>query len=659
MTLNLKNVLFHKLMAPTENNLENNEELWKLAFEASGDGVWDWNIQTGQCLFSKGLLNILGFSEEEIPSRIEEWETRVHPEDLTQVMADMQAYLDGKKVSYSNEHRLKSKDGSWRWILDRGAVVERDRDGKLLRLVGTTVDITEKKQFEAKIKNSEERMKRAQSLAHVGDWERDLITNQLTWSDEMYKLIGFAPGDAQCTYQSFLAHVHSDDRQTLLDLTAKTAQEGTPYKAEYRVIHDDGEILYIEATAQISRDEDGQPIRLIGSAQDITERKLAEQALITSENKYRRLFEAAQDGILILNVETGIIENANPFLKKLLGYSEEQLLNKKIWEIGALKDLVANKEKFLELQQKGFVRYLDLPLETASGKKIDVEFVSNVYLLNSQRVVQCNIRDITERKKLERERAALLIREKEARLVAENANLTKDQFLATLSHELRTPLTAILSWAQLIQMGKLDAKTSKHGIEAIEQSAKAQSQLIGDLLDVSRIQAGKLSLNIQNIDLSQVISAAIETTRNLALSKSIQIEVEIEIDPLVKNIFADPVRFQQILWNLVTNSVKFSPPGGQIWIRVKRLKSSDGDLIQIQVKDNGKGIKPNFIPIIFERFTQVDSSSTRSYGGLGLGLSIVKKLTEMHGGTVTAESPGENKGATFTVSLPVKPMNGE
>ena len=646
-------------MAPTENNLENNEELWKLAFEASGDGVWDWNIQTGQCLFSKGLLNILGFSEEEIPSRIEEWETRVHPEDLTQVMADMQAYLDGKKVSYSNEHRLKSKDGSWRWILDRGAVVERDRDGKLLRLVGTTVDITEKKQFEAKIKNSEERMKRAQSLAHVGDWERDLITNQLTWSDEMYKLIGFAPGDAQCTYQSFLAHVHSDDRQTLLDLTAKTAQEGTPYKAEYRVIHDDGEILYIEATAQISRDEDGQPIRLIGSAQDITERKLAEQALITSENKYRRLFEAAQDGILILNVETGIIENANPFLKKLLGYSEEQLLNKKIWEIGALKDLVANKEKFLELQQKGFVRYLDLPLETASGKKIDVEFVSNVYLLNSQRVVQCNIRDITERKKLERERAALLIREKEARLVAENANLTKDQFLATLSHELRTPLTAILSWAQLIQMGKLDAKTSKHGIEAIEQSAKAQSQLIGDLLDVSRIQAGKLSLNIQNIDLSQVISAAIETTRNLALSKSIQIEVEIEIDPLVKNIFADPVRFQQILWNLVTNSVKFSPPGGQIWIRVKRLNSSDGELIQIQVKDNGKGIKPNFIPIIFERFTQVDSSSTRSYGGLGLGLSIVKKLTEMHGGTVTAESPGENKGATFTVSLPVKPMNGE
>ncbi len=235
------------------------------------------------------------------------------------------------------------------------------------------------------------------------------------------------------------------------------------------------------------------------------------------------------------------------------------------------------------------------------------------------------------------------------------ANLVKDDFLATLSHELRTPLTAILSWVQLLRRGKLDPEKENHGLEILEQSAKAQGQLIDDLLDISMIQAGKLKLNIQKIDPVKVTYEAIEAAQGLAASKSIQFEVA--ADPAIKHCFADPARVKQILWNLIANSVKFSPQGSKVWIGLDRNVSEAGERIRIQVRDNGKGINPEFMPSIFERFTQADCTSTRTYSGLGLGLAIVRKLVEMHDGNVSVESPGEGKGATFTISLPVKPKN--
>ena len=243
-----------------------------------------------------------------------------------------------------------------------------------------------------------------------------------------------------------------------------------------------------------------------------------------------------------------------------------------------------------------------------------------------------------------------LAKEKAARLAAEMANQIKDDFLATLSHELRTPLTVMLSWSQMLRTGKLNADLTRRGLEFLEQSAKTQSQLIGDLMDISRIQAGKTTLEIQCIDAAEFISDAVNATRSLAAVKAIQIEME--IDPSVKTIFADPLRLQQILWNLITNSIKFSSPNGWIQIKMKRVLSPER--ICIQVRDNGKGIKPEFLPIIFERFTQADSTSTRTHGGMGLGLELVRKFVEMHDGTIEVESPGEGQGAIFTIFLPLK-----
>ncbi|MGF1935110.1 MAG: PAS domain S-box protein [Nostoc sp. ChiQUE02] len=247
------------------------------------------------------------------------------------------------------------------------------------------------------------------------------------------------------------------------------------------------------------------------------------------------------------------------------------------------------------------------------------------------------------------ERARLYEAEQTAREAAENANRIKDEFLAVLSHELRSPLNPILGWSKLLQTKKLDEKTVPQALKTIERNARLQAQLIEDLLDISRILQGKLSLNIYPVDLTSVISAAMETVRLSAEAKSI--EVHISLQPNLGQVLGDSSRLQQIVWNLLSNAVKFTPAGGRVDIRLSSCSNSNSALIQ--VSDTGKGIDPNFLPYVFEYFRQENSSTTRKFGGLGLGLAIVRHLVELHGGTVQAESGGEDRGATFTVRLPL------
>lgn len=247
----------------------------------------------------------------------------------------------------------------------------------------------------------------------------------------------------------------------------------------------------------------------------------------------------------------------------------------------------------------------------------------------------------------EQERTEHLMRAEAARAEAETTNRIKDEFLAVLSHELRTPLNPILGWSQLLRRGKLDAAKTAFALETIERNAKLQTQLIEDLLDISRIMQGKLSLHMAPVNLVSTIESAIETVRLAAEAKSIQVQIRLE--PMTGQVLGDAARLQQIVWNLLSNAVKFTPVAGQIQIHLKQV----GSQVQIQVSDTGKGIHPNFLPHVFEYFRQEDGKTTRKFGGLGLGLAIVRHLVELHGGTVEAESPGEAKGATFTVSLPL------
>jgi PAS domain S-box-containing protein len=256
-------------------------------------------------------------------------------------------------------------------------------------------------------------------------------------------------------------------------------------------------------------------------------------------------------------------------------------------------------------------------------------------------------KEVRQRQRAEEERAQLLVQEQKARAEAERLNQLKDEFLSTVSHELRTPLNAILGWSQILRSNRVDEATMNRALETIERNARSQAELINDLLDISRIIIGKIRLNVQMVELLPVIEAAIDTVRPAADAKNIRLQSV--LDPAAGPVLGDSERLQQIVWNLLSNAIKFTPKRGRVQVCLQRINSH----VEIIVTDTGQGISAEFLPYVFDRFRQADSSITRSFGGLGLGLAIVRQLVELHGGTVHAESPGEGQGATFTVKLPL------
>ncbi len=255
--------------------------------------------------------------------------------------------------------------------------------------------------------------------------------------------------------------------------------------------------------------------------------------------------------------------------------------------------------------------------------------------------------DVTERRRIEAERAKVLAMEQAARTEAEQASRAKDEFIATVSHELRTPLNAVLGWARLLRSGRLDASAAARAVEAIERSAGTQAQIVDDLLDVARFIRGELRLDVRPVDLASVVEAAADTVRPAAAAKNIALTFA--LPPGGAPARGDPGRLQQVMWNLLSNAIKFTSSGGRVEVRLERREGA----VRVEVADSGVGIPPDFLPHVFERFRQADQSSTRRHGGLGLGLAIVRHLVEAHGGIVSVESPGAGKGATFAVSLPI------
>jgi signal transduction histidine kinase/ActR/RegA family two-component response regulator len=259
--------------------------------------------------------------------------------------------------------------------------------------------------------------------------------------------------------------------------------------------------------------------------------------------------------------------------------------------------------------------------------------------------------EVAERRQVEDRLRLALAGEQIARAEAETANRMKDEFLATVSHEIRTPLNAIIGWSHLLRTGRLDEATTARAMETIDRNAKVQAQLIEDILDVSRVITGKLRLRNEPVDIASVINAAIDSVQLAIDAKDLNLEVT--LDPTARHTFGDPGRLQQVIWNLLSNAIKFTPSGGRIGIKVKRADAN----LQICVSDTGHGISPAFLPYIFDRFRQADGTTTRSHGGLGLGLAIVRHLVELHGGSIQADSAGVGEGATFTITLPLAPQS--
>jgi PAS domain S-box-containing protein len=370
-----------------------------------------------------------------------------------------------------------------------------------------------------------------------------------------------------------------------------------------------------------------------------------------SELRYRRLFEAARDGILILNAETGQIEDANPFMVELLGYSHPELLGKELWEIGLFSDIENSRAAFRELQERGQLRYEDLPLQDKWGVQRQVEFVSNLYAENGRHVIQCNIRDITERKQLERR---LELRADEGA----EASRAKSEFLAILSHELRNPLAPIRYALPQIEQALQD-EGARAALAVVTRQVNELVRLVDDLLDITRITSGKVALTREVVTLDAIVSAAVESASPLihAGRHSFAITATPPEEPIW--IEVDQHRVSQVIVNLLTNAAKYTPRGGTITLEADR----EDDHAVIRVRDNGIGIPPAELPRLFELFWQVKApTAAGSHCGLGVGLALAKRLVEMHGGTIEAHSAGAGQGAEFVVRLPlavVTPKEGE
>jgi PAS domain S-box-containing protein len=467
----------------------------------------------------------------------------------------------------------------------------------------------------------------------------------LRFNDALCRITGYSRAELAAT--TFQAITHPDDLAPGAALKAElVAGEIPAFSLEKRYLRKDGTIVWVNLTVSVHR------IRLpraesyfIAMVQDITARKKAEEGRREAEALFRTLTEG-MPSMAWVRRHDGPYEYLNPQWHAYTGWTAEDLAARSHFELIHPEDLammaelhqasiVSGEGHFIEFRHRrhdGAWRWTEsrvAPVRDAQGHVL--RWVGTLTDVHDQR----------------QERERLLENERAARNEAEEASRLKDEFLAIVSHELRTPLTAILGWCQLLLGSEITEEELRTGLETIRRSARSQAQIVDDLLDMSRIITGKVRLDIQTVDLSQVLEKALDSVRPAAMAKEMRIEAL--IDPSLPPVKGDPGRLQQILWNLLSNAIRFTPQGGRVQVASEPV----GSYLEVTVSDTGEGIDPEFLQHVFDRFRQQDGSTTRTHGGLGLGLSIVKHLVELHGGEVRASSAGPGKGATFVFQLPL------
>ena len=540
------------------------------------------------------------------------------------------------------EAAFLSKDGEHLVGLVSAEVIEIKGEECLLVLVK---DITERKRAEDKLKESERLLNKAQEIGQLGSWSLDLMTNRLVWSDEIYRIFGLQPQEFAATYEAFLDVVHPEDRDAINSAYTGSIQEGKDgYEIEHRIIRKDtGQLRYVYEKCEHVRDASGRIIRSEGMIHDITEHKQAEMALRESEERHRSIIQTAMDGFWRVDMQGRLLE-VNERYCRMSGYRAEELLTMRVTDLEAAETAEMTAAHFRKFVELGEDRFESLH-RRKDGSIFDVEISVQYRPVDGGQLVVF-LRDITDRKQAEAE----LHQAKEA---AEAANIAKSRFLATMSHEIRTPMNGVIGMLELLQHTGLTTEQQSY-VESAKKSGFELVHLLNDILDLSKIEADRLELELSAFDLRAVIADTINLLSLSARGKAVQLVSSIDSD-VATVLKGDAGRLRQLITNIVGNAIKFTPKGTVTLHIRKDQEDENSTTLRFQVSDSGIGIPADKLEHIFEPFTQVDSSTTRKFGGTGLGLAICKRLAELMGGSIGAEST-EGEGSTFWFTVVFEKM---
>ncbi len=633
--------------------IQQSEAIFRRLLESNIFGVAIGDFSGRIAYANDSLLKMVGYTRSEQLSGQMRWD-RMTPPEYLHLDAKAAQEIRDKGVATPFKKEYIRKDGSRVPILMGGTILCPD-DRAPETIVAFYIDLTEIARVEAELKNNQKRLQIAQQAGRIGTFEWNIQTNRVSWAPELEALYGLRAGSFDGSYETWIAMVHPDDRAVTEQQARARATSGSELDMEFRICRPDGDVRWIACRATVFQDDRGRPLLAIGVNVDISDRKQAEEARSQINQTLEALIRACPLAITVLGADDGIVKMWNPAAERIFGWAESEAVGQFVPSIPSDK-----REEFMVnlagIRAGNAIAGMETQRQRKDGSSIDIGLWATP-VRDGKGNINCMsiLADISDRKQAEAERAGLLDREQAARAQAEAINGLKDEFLATLSHELRTPLNAILGWAQILRRGKYTEASLATGLEAIERQSRVQVQLVEDLLDVSRIIQGKLALKPGWFDMVKTIEVALNAVNFVAEGKSVT--VSSEFDPAVGLMWGDTQRLQQVVSNLLTNAVKFTPAGGTVQVHLSAVSVTDSpspNYVQITVSDTGKGISAEFLPYVFDRFRQADGSITRADSGLGLGLAIVRHLVELHCGTVRAESPGEGLGATFTVMLPLK-----
>jgi PAS domain S-box-containing protein len=668
--------------------------------ESSDDAILSKDLDGIILSWNRGAELLYGYSAEEVIGR--PISVLIPTDKADDFPGIMERLRRGEKVDHYETERIR-KDGQRLYVSLTVSPIP-DSSGKVIAASAIARDITERKRTEEALRTVAERLNLALTAADLGDWSWDAATDLVTFSERAGEIFGIPPGP-HMTWTRMQELLHEDDRDHARQEVELAVAEGGRYDIEYRVNRADGTQVWVAALGRARYDAAGQAQGMYGVVQDITDRKQAEEALreqteivetinrigvmLSAELDQEKLVQSVTDaateltgahfgsffynvfneqgGAYMLYTLSGVPREAfshfpMPRATDLFGPTFRGEGTVLIADVKQDPRYGKNSPYYgMPPGHLPVTSYLAVPVISRSGEVIGGLFFGHpdvgVFTERDARIVEGlaaqtaiamdNARLYQRAQQSVAEREELLNREQAAREEAEAASRAKDEFLSMLSHELRTPLNAVMGWTRMLQAGKLDEEMMSRAVETINRNVQLQARLIEDMLDVSRIISGKLRLDAQPTDPTAVINAAVDTLRPAADAKNIRLQVVMDFGAGL--ILGDPGRLQQVIWNLLSNAIKFTPKGGKVQVQLERVNSH----IEITVSDTGPGIDEGFLPHVFERFRQADSTSTRVHGGLGLGLSIVRHLVELHGGTVEAGNRADRQGAVLTVRLPL------